>query len=193
MVGIQAITQKIHEDAQLYADKKFGQIKSDIDGAIAKENERHKTDFEKRCSQLKIHHKHEYEIHKDILESRINHEILKFKHELVNEIAEEAVRKLRSISCEEFKALFSRSVKGLQGSFELELGEYSEGKLTDNVINMICNENNGLRIAFNSNLTPKKSGFLFRNSTVEYNCFFEDIVEDIKNRRLSEVLKEVFG
>ena len=190
--GIQSIIQKIHADAEGHVNERYEQIKRDIDEEIRVENEFYLEDYNKRCEILKNHNEHEHSRLLERLSSRMNREILTYQHSLTDEIFDMAVIKLREASEKEFLDMFAAVVGQLKGSFVLSMGELSKNKLDKNMVDKIVCGNEGLFIDLSNETVPNKSGFVLKDDRVEYNCLFEDLIEDKKNELSAAILKEVF-
>ena len=193
--GIQAIIQKINTDTEQHSNEFYEQIKNNTDAEIENENAVYLAEINKRREMLKNHNEHEYARLFERMSSRLHREILTYQHLLIDEIFDMAASKLRNASDEELSGMFKAAVKNLKGSFVLYLGELSKGRLDTAEIEkvLIRDENNGIKIILSDEIIPKKSGFVLRDERVEYNCLFEDIIEDMKNGRAASILKEVFG
>jgi len=188
--GIQAIIRKIQADAEQHSTERYTQIKENIDKEIKNENEFYLDDHNKRKDILKNHNELEYSRLLERLSSRLNREILTYQHSLIDEIFDMAVIKLREASEQEFSEMFKAAVKDLQGNFVALLGEFSKNKLNIDAIKEVTND--GLRIFLSDEIVPGKSGFILRDDRVEYNCLFENLIDDKKNDQSAAVLKEVF-
>jgi len=195
--GIQAIVQKINVDAEQHGSEHRDQMKNEIDAEINSETALYLSDLAKRREMLQKHNELEYARLFERIGSRLNREILTYQHNLIDEIFDMAASKLRESSKEEFTDLFKAAVKDLKGDFILYLGEFSIDKLDKTEIErQIKKENNGknhINIILSDEFIPKKSGFVLRDERVEYNCLFEDLIEDKKNRQSASILQEVFG
>lgn len=191
--GIHAIIQKIGIDSKEHSDDCYEQKKNRIDEQINEENIARLEELAKRREMLKKNNEREYVRISERLVSRLHREILTYQHNLIDEIFDMAVSKLREASKEEFTDMFKAAVKGLKGSFVLYMGELSKGKLDITEIDKTVKENVGMEIAAGEEVIPHKSGFVLRDDRVEYNCLFEDLIEDEKNAQAASVLKEVFG
>jgi hypothetical protein len=189
--GIQAIIQKIGIDAKEHGDERYMQIKGETDEEIGGEVNLYLADLAKRRELLKKNNEHECERLLERLKSRQSRELLTYQHRLIDEIFELAAKKLREATKGEFLGMFSATLKGLKGSYELRLGEFSKGMLDEKDIKDICGADIEIKLA--ADVIPKKSGFVLWDENVEYNCLFEDIIEDKKNEQIAQVMREVFG
>ena len=190
--GIHAIIRKIHLDAELDSTGRYNMLKENIDAKIKEENATHKIEFEKQKEALLKHNSLEYARMLERTSSRLSRDLIAYQYELISEILDMAVTKLRNITSEEFKKRVSASVKGIKGGFVMTLGELSETKLTAADIEEIVKNEDGLQITLSDRYVPGKSGYLLKDGRVEYNCLFEDIIDDIKAERTAELMKEVF-
>lgn len=190
--GVQTIIQKINEDSGNHSRERYEQIKNDVNEEIENENKFYQQELDKRHDMLKKHNAQEQERVLERLDSRLNRELLTYKQQLLDEIFDEAVAKLRMISNTEFFELFQAVVKGIRGSFYLSLGEFSEHQLDAAAIDAALKEKDDLEIILKTETIPQKSGFLLENSRVEYNCLFEDLMEDKKTEQASVIFQEVF-
>ena len=191
--GIHAIIQKISIDAQEHSDEYRKQKITGADEEINSENTAYLDELAKRREILKKTNEHEYDRMAERMVSRLNREILTYQHNLIDEIFDMAVSKLRDVSEKEFSDMFKSAVKGLTGNFTLQFGELSKNKLDIKEIKRVVKENNGLDIVLSDETISQKSGFVLRDQRVEYNCLFEDLIEDKKNEQTALILKEVFG
>ena len=190
--GVHAIIQKINLDARQHGDERYTQLKNDIDNEIDGENTFYREELDKRREMLIKHNELEYMRIHERLNSRLHRELLTYQRDLLNEIFDMAVYKLRDASEKDFLDMFRASIRGLKGSFTLYLGALSEGKLDIGSINESIEGNSGLSITLSPEVIPFKSGFVLADERVEYNCLFEDLIEDKKNEQAAAVLKEVF-
>jgi V/A-type H+-transporting ATPase subunit E len=193
LTGIHAIVQKIHIDAESDSADRYTRIKNSVDTKISAESTAQQDDYVKQREALFKHNELEYARMLERHTSRLNRELLAYQYELVDEIFNMAVSKLRNISKSEFEALLKSSVKGLHGKYTLTLGELSQHMLTAAEVDEVIKECTNLEIAFSKNTVPAKSGFILRDDRVEFNCLFEDLMDDIKNEQTAAIMNEVFG
>jgi len=190
--GVQAIIQQINQDAEKHSNERYVEIESKVDVEIENENAFYRNELDKRCEMLKKHNDLEYLRLRERLSSRLNRELLTYQRDLLDEIFDMASRKLQNASSKDFSDMFSEAIKGLKGNFILYLGELSKGKLNNQIIKQALVKNRDLQISLSSVLIPHKSGFVLSDNRVEYNCLFEDLIEDKKIEQAASVLKEVF-
>ena len=192
-VGIQAIINKINEDAERDSGERYAQIKGDVDALVGEENAIFRNDYQKRRDILIKQNEHEYRNLFERIRSRLNRELLVYQHELADEIFALAVQKLRGASDGEFYGMFKAVAQGLEGSFTLRLGALSKGKLDARKVKEAVAGTAKLSITLCDEEMPNKSGFLLDDGRVEYNCLFEDLIEDKKSAQSASIMKEVFG
>jgi len=190
---IRAILEKINEDAERHGALRYAQIKDAVDKEVDAANALYREESEKQREILKKHHEHEYARRLERQRSRLNRELLTYQQELIDEIFDAAAVKLRDSSADEYSKIFKTAVKGLSGSYTLHLGALSEGRLETRAIEDATEANRGLKIVLSNERIPHKSGFTLSSDKVEYDCLFEDLVEDLKSERAAAVMKEVFG
>jgi len=191
--GIHAIIQKINADAEQHSGDRFLQRKSGIDKEADSKKSAYAEELQKRREMLKNNNKHEYDLLLDRLNSRFSRELLAYRRGLVDDIFDMAAAKLRDASGEEFSEMFSKAVCGLTGEFVLHIGGLSKGKLDAGIIELAQKENAGLTLTLSPDAIPAKSGFVLKDDRVEYNCLFEDLIEDKKAEQANLILREVFG
>ena len=191
--GIQAIIQKINADAEEHGAAQYAQIKNNIDAEISSGNKIYSDDFAKRREMLKKHNELEYARLLERLSSRLYREVLSYQHNLINEIFDMAAEKLKNAPPEEFAEMFKSVIKNLKGSYVLYLGEYSVNKLGEAEIAKIIKRRRTIEIALSEEFIPHKSGFILSDDRVEYNCLFEDLIEDKKSRQTALIMQELFG
>ena len=196
--GIQAIIEKITEEAQEHSAGRYEQIKNDIDGEINGENVVYHNEQVKRREILIKNNEYEYARRFEQLGSRFNREILKYQHELTDEIFDMAVSKLKEAPKAEFLNMLKSAIRELarerrESGFTLYFGEFSCDKLEKAEIEKAVKDTGGVKISISSEFISKKSGFVISDDEVEYNCLFEDLIEDKKNELTAEIFTEVFG
>ena len=191
--GIQAIISKINEDAEQHGNECYTRIKNKVDEEIRNENRIHIAEMAKRGDILKKHHEHEYSLILERMKSRLNNEIMLYKRNLINEIFDTAALKLRECSEKKFLDMFKSVIKDLSGSFDLYFGEFSKDRIGANKIKETIKENKNADIVLSDEIIKNKSGFVLRDDRVEYNCLFEDLIEDKKNEQMASIMREVFG
>jgi vacuolar-type H+-ATPase subunit E/Vma4 len=191
--GIHAIIEKINEDAQRRGSERYAQITNAVDWEIEGENAVHRMEADKQRDILKKHNEHEHARRLERQRSRLNRELLVYQRELADEIFGRAVARLRDAPEGEFAEMFKAAVKGLAGRFTLQLGALSRDKLSADAIREAETANAGLKLALAAETVPLKSGFVIKDDNVEYNCLFEDLVEDKKSEQMAAVMREVFG
>ena len=191
--GIHAIIQKIAADAEQHSSERLARKKSDVDREFDGKKAIYDDEHSKRRDIHMNHNKHEYALMLDRLNSRYYHELLTFRHALIDDIFDMAAAKLADSSKQEFSDMFAAAVHRLEGEFILYIGEFSQGRLDAKTVEEVQKENDGLKISLSPDAIQGKSGFLLRDDRVEYNCLFEDLIEDKKNEQANMILKEVFG
>jgi len=192
MTGVHEIIQKIHADAEQHSIERYSQITNDADSEIDIENALLNEEIDKRRQALIKQNEHEYSRLRERMSSRLHRDLLSYRHELLDEIFDLTVEKLKNASDKEYSEMFAAAVKGLRGRFTLYLGEYSAGKLTVRDAGKAAAENSGLSIKFSDEVVLRKSGFSLRDDKVEYSCLFEDLIKDIKGEQAAALLREVF-
>ncbi|MDR0220713.1 MAG: hypothetical protein LBI54_04820 [Lachnospiraceae bacterium] len=191
--GVQAIIQKIHIDAEQHSNERSMQIKNACDEAVSGENALFSDDYKMRREGLLAHNEHEYDVLRARLSNRFNRELSTYRHSLVNEIFERAEAKLLAATDEELAGMFLLLAENIMGDFTLYMGENSVGKISKETLNKAMEANLALRVTLDKSVIPHKSGFMLSDEWVEYNCLFEDIIENQKNEQASLLIKEVFG
>ena len=191
--GVQAIIRKIGDDARQHSHERYEQIKSTVDEEIDGENAMYSEESHKQLEAFRMHNEYEYERRLEYQRSRLNREMLVYQHELIDELFEMTVARLREISGDEFVKILGDGVKGLEGSYILHLGEYSAGRIDELRLKEVTERNHGLEITLSAETIARKSGFILRDDRVEYNHLFEDLIEDMKNEKTATLMKEIFG
>jgi vacuolar-type H+-ATPase subunit E/Vma4 len=191
--GVQAIIQKIRADAEKHSRERAEEIRRECDELIKEEDALMSDDFAKRRENLLANNEHEHAVLLARLNNRTNRELSIYRHSLLDEIYEKTAAKLTAASDEEFAGMFSLLTEGLKGDFVLYMGQNSVGKLSNKTLEKAMAKNSDLRVSLSDETIPYKSGFLLGDERVEYNCLFEDIIENHKNEQTALILKEIFG
>jgi len=190
--GIQAILHKINADADDLVRERHDRVKTDIEAEIGKENALYLEEFDKRREMLERRQSLERARILERLERRLRRDVLSYQYSLINEIFDVTVSKLRDVPAEDYVKMLKAQVKGLEGEFVLYLGEHSAGKLDKRTIDEAVAAEEGLVVVFSPETVANKSGFVFMDDRVEYNCIFEDLLDKMKGEQLAGVFKEVF-
>jgi vacuolar-type H+-ATPase subunit E/Vma4 len=191
--GIHAIIHKIRADAEEHGNECFTRIKSDSDRDFVRERDFLAGDYEKRRDILQNHNKHEYDLLIDRMKNRYSRELLTYRRVLIDGIFDRAAAKLRDVSEEELGNMLVSAVAGLKGDFTLRVGEHSAGRLSAAKIGEAIGRGEGLSITLHPEAINDKSGFVLNDGRVEYNCLFEDLIEDMKGLKMNAIMGEVFG
>jgi vacuolar-type H+-ATPase subunit E/Vma4 len=182
----------IQEEAGKHSAEYIKQAKNQTDADTNYDIAAYDGEINKRMETLKKYNELEYDRMTERLASRLNREILTYQHILIDEIFDMAVLKLKQASKEEFKNMLGAIIEQLEGSFTLYFGELSADKLGKEETERLIGEKNA-EIVVGDTFIPKKSGFILADAQIEYNCLFEDLIEDKKNEQTALILKEVFG
>ncbi|MCL2548340.1 MAG: hypothetical protein FWE76_04150 [Symbiobacteriaceae bacterium] len=190
--GIQLIANRISEEAEAHNRERYEQIRSSIDEVIQRENSFYEESYQKRRELVLRQNELEYTRLLDHLKARFSREIMAYEHGLIDGIFALAVQKLIEAPAADFMSLFLSAIAGLSGSYTLYIGELSRHKFsTSEAVRAIAAAEN-LQISISSEPVFGKSGFLLRNERVEYNCLFEDLIEELRAVQSAQILKEVF-
>ena len=188
----QVIINKILDQARDDSVELKNKQRAGAEAVLKSQTEKYQHEYEKH--QL-LHKRHKEQELEDAIERRssaLNRELLNYLQQLYNEIFELAVAKLRAISEEEFAFLFEHAVADVRGDFTLYLGELTGDKLKPAVIERIVSGKDGLNMTLCPDTIPNKSGFMFADDFIEYNCLFEDLMKEKKDEQAASILKEVF-
>lgn len=191
--GIHAIIMKIRDDTEQHCNERYAHIKETIDREIEDENAMHSEESGKQREVFTKHNEHEYSRRLEYQRSRLNREMLVYQHELVDEIFDAAVAKLKAVPDNELSAMLKRATEGMEGNFTLHPGELSAKRIGGKDVEEAILDNDNLQISLSAETIPGKSGFVFRDDRVEYDFLFEDLVEDLKSERIATIIKDVFG
>lgn len=187
--GINAIIQKINEEAELHEQEKLAALAQKIDSDCERDIAAQTSDFERHRDILIRQKEHELSILLERKQHSLDREVLEYQRMLLDEIFDAAVLELRNIPKDQFISIFQSVTGGLSGEFDLILGQHSQGKLTKEDT---ANTGSNLKITLQDTLYQGKSGFILTNDNVEYNCFFEDLADHYKERRSAAIIKDVF-
>jgi len=190
--GIQAIIRLIDTDATMHGDEQYDRLKASTDREIERENALFKSELDQRREMLLSNNKHELRRRLERYNRRLNRELLTYRQELLDRIFDMAVEKLRDISEEEYSDIFEAAIKDINGCFTLYIGDHSTGKLSESLVKEALKSRDDLEINIYAEPIPGKSGFILKDSRVEYNYLFEDLIDDEKSEQSSLILKEVF-
>ena len=188
----QIIIRKIHDQARDNSAELMKKRKASDEAMLESQMEKSRLEHKKH---MELHEKTKEQELEDALERRsgaYNRELLNYQQQLYDEIFELAVDKLRTISTVEFVSLLEGAAKGVRGNYILYLGALTQDKITLSDVDRIVSENEGLHITLSPKPIAGKSGFVFTDDFIEYNCLFEEVMETKKDEQAAEILKEVF-
>ena len=188
----QVIIQKIHEETRKDSAEFIKKRKAGAEAVLASQTEKYHHEYEKHRQLLQKQKDQELEEAVERRSSALNRELLNYLQQLYHEIFELAVAKLRAVSDGEFHSLLEHAIIGVHGDFVLYLGELTKDKLKEEDFVRIVSGKEGLNMSLSADTIPNKSGFLFADESIEYNCLFEDLMEEKKDEQAASILKEVF-
>ena len=191
--AVQSIIQKINADADVHGNERYEQIKREIDEEIAEENAQYSDEQKKRREALIKNNALEFTRLAERIASRRHNDLLTYQNELLDGMFNRALAKLKNITEAELMDMFYNTIKNLSGVFELIPGGLSRDKFDAQKIKEAAGRIQNLSVMLSENTIPLKSGFVLRNEIIEYNCLFEDLIEEEKQEQAAKILKEVFG
>jgi len=189
---VQHIVDRIITEAEQHSELRYDEITGSIRDRIESENQAQSDNLHKRRDLLLRHNEREYLRLLEQLESRFSRDRLAYEHSLVDEIFEDALVKLRESTNEEFYTMFSEAVRDLTGTYTLLPGRLSAGKINAADVERATSGNPELHITLGDTTIAAKSGFLLQNQFVEYNCLFEDLIEQLKSENSALIHMELF-
>ena len=188
----QVIIHKIHEETRKDSAEFIKKRKASAEAVLVSQTEKYHHEYEKQRQLLQKQKDRELEEAVERRSSALNRELLNYLQQLYHEIFELAVEKLRAVSDEEFHSLLEHAIIDVRGDFVLYLGELTKDKLKTDDFARIVSAKEGLNMTLCPDTIPNKSGFLFADESIEYNCLFEDLMEEKKDEQAASILKEVF-
>jgi len=191
--SVKELIRKIGEDAGRHAAERYEQIKFDIDDEIDGEDSVYAEETRKKRESLISHYSREYARLNERVQSRLHQEIIAYQNQLIEEIFMSALKKLNNISSDVFIDMVLAAFEGIEGTYDLFIGELSENKVDKKRLIEAVNGRSGIHIRVMEETIPHKSGFLFKDDRVEYDCLFEDLIDEKLNEQSAEILQEVFG
>lgn len=113
--------------------------------------------------------------------NKSNKDVLQVKRNLLNQLYSEAITILSSWSGETFLQYIEGVLNNLkiEGQFHLQFGQESIDKLNDSQKSKLAQAYPSMVIEQES--VAKKAGFILKKDGIDYNYFFDELVEDLKN------------
>jgi len=191
--SVKELIRKIGEDAGRHAAERYEQIKIEIDDEINGEDSVYAEETRKKRESLVSHYNREYARINERVQNRLHQEIIAYQNALIEEIFISALNKLKNISGDAFIRMVLDALKNVEGTFDLYIGELSENKIDRPRLAEAVKGLRSVIIRVMDETVPRKSGFLFKDDRVEYDCLFEDLIDEKLNEQSAEILREVFG
>jgi len=191
--SVKELIRKIGEDAGRHAAERYEQIKIEIDEEINGEDSVYAEETRKKRETLITHYNREYARVNERVQSRLHQEIIAYQNALIEEIFTAALKKIKNISGDVFIDMVLAAFEGIEGTFDLYIGELSETEIDKSRLAEAVKNCRSVKIRVMEETIPLKSGFLFKDDRVEYDCLFEDLIDEKLSGQSAEILEEVFG
>jgi len=187
-MSLEKITQKILKDAKDQAQNIIGQAQREGEEIIAQETKKAeslKEDILFRASRQAAEEKKRVLTMAE-LESR--NALLAARQALVKEVFEEALRRLQSLSDQEYRALLKRMfLKMAQGGEEVIVSPADRTRISQDFL-----EELNLNLSLSSETRPIKGGFILRKGGVEINNSFDLLIYSLREEFEPEIVKILF-
>ena len=194
MSNLNNITSKIIKDAEVERESILAKAAEEKAKVLAKKedsaNEISKELLEKAQNEAKS--KKERVISSAKL--KVRNDKLAAKQQIIDEVYENSIKKLTSLSKEEFLSFVRESIlaMNLTGKQNLVLNETGLSLIADNIISELNSKINA-EITLSKTAGNFKGGFVLENNGIEINNTYEALVSSLRDELEFEVAKVLFN
>jgi len=196
MSDITNLTDKITQDAQKRQRQYIKKAQRDIEKNEQEKKKQIQRQTEENVEQFEKQRRSDLSLKVSDIHVKARSQLLAAKQQLLKELFDEALKKIRGMSEKEFNQFVATNLKqvDLNGDVEMIVAQNSVDYATETnkqlwqeaaapEINLVVSENT----------VPKRDGFLLRQGEIEYNFTFEAMLSTSEEELSSELLNLIFG
>jgi V/A-type H+-transporting ATPase subunit E len=169
-------------DAERKAELEIKRAEVDAEQTLAEQKEQITNDL-----------KYEYEMKENTQDVTYRNAILREKQRVIQKAFKDAENKLNKISSEDFMQLVVTALDNVDvtKTVELYVGEKSEGLMDKEWLNQYLPWNN--HVAVQEETVKNKGGVLVRVDNIDYNYFFDELIDENRYDLLAYVTNQLFS
>lgn len=164
--------------------------KAERDVKFARENAEKKLAEEKERILKEL--ENEFSMKENTEDVNFRNAVLREKQRFIQKIFKDAVKKFDEISSEEFMQIVAAALENVDvtQTVTLVLGERSKDLFDQNWLGQHLPWNHHVRVS--DEVAKNKSGVLVRRDNIDYNYFFDELIEECHQEFLSHITNELF-
>ncbi|WP_321384868.1 hypothetical protein [uncultured Enterococcus sp.] len=167
------------------------------------EKERIEKNFDEQVAAIEIQEKNQLDKNTELTKKAfkqkqnrqqldVRQETLNRKQELLTQLFKETVEKMNEWDTATFQNFATNVLSNLQltGEVQLDAGEYSQDKLSQEWLNQFHTDK--LTVQLSDTVIPKESGFVVVKDGIEYNFLFSTLVQEIQKAESFKIAEMLF-
>ncbi|MBL1226969.1 V-type ATP synthase subunit E [Enterococcus sp. BWR-S5] len=167
------------------------------------EKERIEKNFDEQVAAIEIQEKNQLDKNTELTKKAfkqkqnrqqldVRQETLNRKQELLTQLFKETVEKMNEWDTATFQNFAANVLSNLQltGEVQLDAGEYSQDKLSQEWLNQFHTDK--LTVQLSDTVIPKESGFVVVKDGIEYNFLFSTLVQEIQKAESFKIAEMLF-
>lgn len=192
MAELKLLTDRLIETKRLEMQKKIQEAQAQAAEKVAETEKALEEDKLHKSAQIDQQLQTQYEQDKNALAVKKRNQLLAEKQKALTLVFDQAKAQMENWDDTQFKAFLLGVLQQFEADegITLVLGEKSTDKLT---ADWLKEETADLYpIDLSKEVISKKAGFLIRHKGIDYNYFFEDMIEDSKEELVADVSQRLF-
>jgi len=117
------------------------------------------------------------------------------KQFLIDEVFRTVFENMKNWDQESFLKNLSKVLLSneLSGQINVMLGEYSREFITSEQLDLFSKDHGRARYVLTDATVPEDGGFLLEQNGLEYNFLYSSIIDEIREKREMELVRQLFG
>ncbi|GMA46181.1 V-type ATP synthase subunit E [Tetragenococcus muriaticus] len=195
MSDITNLTDKITQDAQKRQRQYIKKAQRDIEKNEQEKKKQIQRQTEENVEQFEKQRRSDLSLKVSDIHVKARSQLLAAKQQLLKELFDEALKKIRGMSEKEFNQFVATNLK------QVDLNGDVEMIVAQNSVDYATEENKQvwqeaavpeMNLSISQNTVPKRGGFLLRQGEIEYNFTFEAMLSTSEEELSSELLNLIF-
>lgn len=196
MSDITNLTDKITQDAQKRQRQYIKKAQRDIEKNEQDKKKQIQRQTEENLEQFEKQRRSDLSLQVSDIHVKARSQLLAAKQQLLKELFDEALKKIKAMSEKEFNQFVATNLKqvDLNGDVEMVVAQNSIDYATE-TNKQLWQEAAApeMNLSVSENTVPKRGGFLLRQGEIEYNFTFEAMLSTSEEELSSELLNLIFG
>ncbi|MDN6626405.1 MAG: ATPase [Pisciglobus halotolerans] len=192
MAELKLLTDRLMENKRVEIQKEIETAKKEATDNVADAEAAISEEEKIKQAQIDAQLKRQYEQDKNALSIKRRNSLLAEKQKALSTVFEQVNKNMENWNEDQFKNFLLTVLSQFESneSITLALGENSKNNVTTEWLETKTKDKIPVRLS--QETVPKKNGFLIRHKGIDYNYFFEDMIEDSKEDLVAEVSQKLF-